>query len=285
MATKGPYFIWDTKTGKVIGTDGKLHDKDQAMSQGILCAFRSVNAAGKFKNKAQDKGLQVISQNTMRNHYRVTVEDWQAMLKTFHDGVDPAWKPDLVYDGKGGMVKPEEPVSAPVKKAAPKKKEPSSIPPVPTSPAEKPGVVYASPAALSEIWSNPLIADTIDLLERASVLAQRWDAESAELDARLSKVDASLGDELHFVEFMELDGRRAYNSYKRIHSLRIERRQIKNAQTILAILNDSMKMTPGRMSDALQMALNCIDGLQNRKYTPRITWPSEDDLVNGCHHS
>lgn len=122
--------------------------------------------------------------------------------------------------------------------------------------------------------------DTLDLLERAAVLADRWAQEKPELEGRLHKLEQSICDELHFVEFMDLDGHRAYNSYKRLHHYRLERRLAKNEQEVLNILAQTLGYTPERLGDLAKKALNCINGCKNRRYAPRATWPMEDNRIN-----
>ena len=280
---KGPYFIWQPQGHLLLGTDGKMHDDKEVLRTGLLCKYETMNAAKNYIKNCGDKTLQPIASKTARRRLGFPEEVWGQILKLMHEGVDPDWKPTFTWDsGRAAVVKAEP---DPDISTAPE--TPSSSMPIPTDGTDdklvipsKPNGVQNSPAALAATWETPLMEDTIDLLERAAALADRWAQEKPELGDRLHKLEQAICDELHFVEFMDLDGRRAYNSYKRLHQYRLERRLVKNEQDVLTILTQTLGYTPERLGDLAQKALNCINGCKNRRYAPRTTWPVEDDRIN-----
>lgn len=281
----GPYFIWRAQEHLLLGADGKLHDKGEVLRSGLLCKFGTMNAAKNYIKDSGDKTLQPITAKTARIHLGFPEEVWDQILKLLHEGVDPDWKPAFIWDsGRSALVK-----ALPNPDAPPAPQDPGSPSAIQADSAEnmpdqaisgKPNRVQSSPAALAATWETPLIEDTIDLLERAAALADRWAQEKSELEGRLHKLEQAICDELHFVEFMDLDGRRAYNSYKRLRQYRLERRLAKNEQDVLAILTQTLSYGPERLGDLAKKALDCINGRKNRRYAPRTTWPVEDDHVN-----
>ena len=281
----GPYFVWQTTDHLMLGADGKLHDKGDALRSGLLCKFGTMNAAKKYIADSGLKNLQPITAKTARGHLGFPEDAWNQILKLVHDGVDPDWKPTFTWDsGRSAVVK-----MLPNPDNSPDPQQPSCPAPIPADGAEeasapvisgKPNGVQNSPASMAATWDTPLMEDTIDLLERAAALADRWAEEEPDLGDRLHKLEQAICDELHFVEFMDLDGRRAYNSYKRLHQYRLERRLVKNEQDVLTILTQTLGCTPERLGDLAKKALNCINGCKNRRYSPRTTWPVEDDRVN-----
>lgn len=282
---KGPYFIWQPQGHLLLGTDGKMHDKGEVLRSGLLCKFGTMNAAKNYIKDCGDKTLQTIASKTARRQLEFPEEVWNQILKLMHEGVDPGWKPTYIWDsGRSALVKA---LTNPDISPAPQDSScPSPIPVdgVEEAPAlvisSKPNGLQNSPASLAATWETPLMEDTIDLLEQAAALADRWAQEKPKLGDRLHKLEQAICDELHFVEFMDLDGRRAYNSYKRLHQYRLERRLVKNEQDVLTILTQTLGCTPERLGDLAKKALNCINGCKNRRYSPRTTWPVEDDRIN-----
>lgn len=274
---KGPYFVWRNFDECVLCTDGKMRKSKDALYRGLICIFNSVSTARRMADKIGPQNIAVVTQKTMRGYLGFPVKEWEDALKSFHVGVDPDWKPDLIWSpSRGAFVKPNQAAQV---AAANQSAEPAA--PSANEPAqEEASSVDASPAAMEQIWNVPLIQDTIDLLEKAEALASRWGELAPELNGDLSRLESAICDELHFVEFMSLDTKRGYNSYKRLHKLRIERRQVKNEIAILNSFCTVFKTTPKNMAAYIQALLRNIDGLRNRMYTPRVKWPQEDDTVN-----
>lgn len=279
---KGPYFIWQPQGHLLLGADGKMHDKGEVLRSGLLCKFGTMNAAKNYIKDCGDKPLQPIASKTARRHLGFPEEVWDQILKLMHEGVDPDWRPTYIWDsGRSAIVK-----AMPNPNVSPGPSCPSPIPSdgADDKPAQdipiKPCGIQNSPASLAATWKTPLMEDTLDLLERAAVLADRWAQEKPKLEGQLHRLEQSICDELHFVEFMDLDGRRAYNSYKRLHQYRLERRLVKNEQDVLTILTQTLGYGPEQLGDFAKKALSSINGCKNRRYTPRATWPMEDDRIN-----
>ena len=252
----GPYFVWQTTDHLMLGADGKLHDKGDALRSGLLCKFGTMNAAKKYIADSGLKNLQPITAKTARGHLGFPEDAWNQILKLVHDGVDPDWKPTFTWDsGRSAVVK-----MLPNPDNSPDPQQPSCPAPIPADGAEE--------------ASAPVISG------KPNGVQNRWAQEKPELGDRLHKLEQAICDELHFVEFMDLDGRRAYNSYKRLHQYRLERRLVKNEQDVLTILTQTLGCTPERLGDLAKKALNCINGCKNRRYAPRTTWPVEDDRIN-----
>lgn len=86
-----------------------------------------------------------------------------------------------------------------------------------------------------------------------------------ELHKELSRIDKSICDLAHYVEFRKLNACLGYEVYKKWHDLRLERRQIKNELDVVNIILNK------DMSDSLSDAVDkFVNGLTNKNYEPRV---------------
>ena len=84
-----------------------------------------------------------------------------------------------------------------------------------------------------------------------------------ELLEQLSQADLEIVDIEHAIEFYTLNARDGYKLYKKLHDVRIKRRNIKDELQMLSVLE------PNLSAEVAHRLEKNINGLNNRKYTPR----------------
>lgn len=133
---------------------------------------------------------------------------------------------------------------------------------------------YGKGANLDAVYATPFIMDSLDLLEQMLALAERTDTYMHEQPEELRQVERKICDELHYVEFMSLNGADGYKAYRRLHELRVERRRLKNEQFVATRLYNLFDAETNRkISDAIQV----ITKIPDRHYTPREYWPEKEN--------
>lgn len=135
-------------------------------------------------------------------------------------------------------------------------------------------IEYGKGANLDAVYATPFIMDALDLLEQMLTLAERTDTYMHEQPEELRQVERKICDELHYVEFMSLNGADGYKAYRRLHELRVERRRLKNEQFVATRLYNLFDAETNRkISDAIQV----ITKIPDRHYTPREYWPEKEN--------
>lgn len=133
---------------------------------------------------------------------------------------------------------------------------------------------YGKGANLDAVYETPFIMDALDLLEQMLALAERTDTYMHEQLEELRQVECKICDELHYVEFMSLNGADGYKAYRRLHELRVERRRLKNEQFVATRLYNLFDAEAKRkISEAIQV----ITKIPDRHYVPREYWPEKED--------
>jgi len=265
MSVKGPYFIQKDGGKLFLGRNGEWYQYASFLAHpNLLCKFETLTSAKRQIASLKEKTAQPLSSKNMRSRLGYEESLWKRMLSHTQVGLTPAAasKDETSITGPGCADKSEcEEVRTTMAK-------------------QHVGAVEAPEEFVKKTFETPLITDTIDIMERLSTLAERWQVTKREICSELRKLDAAIRDELHFVEFMDLDMRRAYKSYKRLHELRIQRRQLKNEHDAIEAVCTAFSKTPDIFAANAQQAISMITGLQKRKYAPRETWPIEDDYYN-----
>ena len=105
----------------------------------------------------------------------------------------------------------------------------------------------------------------LDRIRDLNGLAQEALQRKDQLSEQLSNVDKQLSDIEHYIEFSTLNAYQGYQAAKMIKDKRIIRRGIKNKLFVLnIILGKKISET------AEEEILRCVEGLDNRKYSPRV---------------
>lgn len=264
MGDNGPYFIRKNSDKTILGADGGWYSIATILGNPkVLCKFETQHTA-KVRVKQLGKGkAQVLNKKTMKSLLGYADPLWEKILKETRVGLilDKGREKDAVDSAVGDSQSEDNPA-------------------MDETPAPEQDSVCASETAIKASLETPIISETMDILEQLAALALRWQNAKDAHYANLRKLEESIMDELHFVEFMDLDARRAYRSYKRLHNLRIKRRQLKNEQIVMDAACAALKMDPTTLYAEAQHALNSLQGLKARRYAPRVAWPAEDDSVN-----
>ena len=263
MGDNGPYFIQKKSTKEILGADGGWYSIATILGNPkVLCKFETQHTARIRAKQLGKEKTQVLNQKTLKSRLRYADPVWEKILKEMKVGLV------LDKDKKKAAANSELPTDD----SAPEE--------LPGELSAEPGSVCASETAIKASLETPIISETMDILEQLAGLALRWQNAKDVYSGNLRKLEEAIMDELHFVEFMELDTRRAYRSYKRLHDLRTQRRQLKNEQIVINTACAALKMEPVALYNGAQRALNSLQGLKTRKYAPRVAWPAEDDSIN-----
>ena len=116
-----------------------------------------------------------------------------------------------------------------------------------------------------KVTESDNIQKWIDRLKDLNGLVKDASDRKEELARQLSKVDRELSDIEHYIEFSTLNAYQGYCAAKMIKDKRIIRRGIKDELMVLNIILEK------RISEtAVKEITKCINGLDHRKYTPRI---------------
>lgn len=110
----------------------------------------------------------------------------------------------------------------------------------------------------------------IDFLRCAETLFAKKD----DLIAKQSAVDKEVTDLQHYIEQKNLNAYEGYMAYKRLQGILVKRRSIKDELLILKII-ESCKMEP----DSISKTISRIQGLNGRKYAPRVLTELFDNVV------
>jgi len=267
MADNGPYFVMKSSGSVFLGVDGTWYNKKTIVDNpSILCKFAALEEAQSTARLKYKKGCatQVCGAKKVKKALGVDNSYWEYCLFRMHDGLlaqdnsescDLQMKPDMEADGL-----PEDTLSD---------DSPNAV-----------NAVSASEAVSAELNDTELIMDTVDVLIKLQRLSKQWEDATLTNGDKIKEVEKAIQDELHFVEFMKLDMQRAYRSYKRLHDLRVRRRQLKNELVVVDKACLALHTTPKPLFDNVTQALSCIGGLKDRKYKPRVSWPTEDDTFN-----
>ncbi len=98
------------------------------------------------------------------------------------------------------------------------------------------------------------------------------------LGTELAQVDKEITDELHFVEFANVNAAVGYKSFRRLQELRLKRRAIKDSNLIVLILG---KLLSSVTPTSLDSAKRQVAGLKNRKYKVRIPETFQHEMMDG----
>ena len=254
MGDNGPYFIQKNSTKEILGADGGWYSLATILGNPkVLCKFETQHTARIRAKQLGKEKTQVLNQKTLKSRLGYADPVWEKILKEMKVGLV------LDKDKKKAAANSELPTDD----FAPEE--------LPGNLSAEPGSVCASETAIKASLETPIISET---------MALHWQNAKDAYSGNLRKLEEAIMDELHFVEFMELDTRRAYRSYKRLHDLRTQRRQLKNEQIVINTACAALKMEPVALYNGAQRALNSLQGLKTRKYAPRVAWPAEDDSIN-----
>lgn len=252
---KGPYFVYSSNISAFLGGDQRFYSVAELRQNYKLAKFAKLDSATKAVKAISEnqKTAQVVTSNTARTKFKMQPDEWANYLCSVFT---------ITNFSTNDLIK--------------------NSPSVPTVPVKKYNIsnLESDPIYKDEAFNIPLILDTIDILERAAAISERWAAEAANCTNEISRLDRVICDELHFVEFMKLDIFRAYKSYRRLHQFRIERRQYKNIEQISNILMETLKTSHTELGFVVKSALRRIEGLKDRIYDARESWPVEDDHIN-----
>lgn len=92
------------------------------------------------------------------------------------------------------------------------------------------------------------------------------------LNYLLSQVDKEICDIMHYIEFNTLDAANGYKMYKMLRDCRLRRRKIKDDLEKVNMIIPALGSA--ELLGNLKTCLNQMNGLDHRKYTPRVL----DDL-------
>lgn len=154
--------------------------------------------------------------------------------------------------------------------------EPHEDPPL----DDDPKVLLVPSANLDETFYTPFITETVNMLERMADLIERLETTRTERQTQLGALDRQTQDELHYIEFSRLSAPKGYKAYKRLHEIRVERRRVKNEWQVANMLQGKLNQ---ELLVSIHQYLAAIDGLKNRCYEPRCSWPetTEKEVQRG----
>lgn len=131
---------------------------------------------------------------------------------------------------------------------------------------------------LDQTYHTELINETLRVLRDLDHLYHLWLERESQLRPELKLAEDQINDELHYAEFNALNIVKGYQSYKRIHDARVNRRRAKNEIFVYGmfqtVINDEI-------NNAVRNAIASIEGLQFRKYAPRNSWPDTTQELKG----
>lgn len=257
-----PYFVKNGTEKSYYGADGTWYKKKIILANpGVLCRFENVVDARSMARSLCGRGITVSAckGSTLKKDLGLSEQSWRSFVEQMSVGQSSQEPQDGICPAQ---------VSDPPSAEAPAFPE-SFLEPVSTS-----------EAVAKEVNETEFIQKATGFFQQLQELAVMLDDINAYHEDLLSRTDKAIQDELHFMEFMTLDIQRAYRSYRRIHELRVRRRQIKNEILVANLICTEFNMSPESLFEAAKKAARCIEGLKTRLYTPRAAWPVEDDCVN-----
>lgn len=261
------YFIKNGRSNSFYGADGTWYQKKTILANpSVLCKFGSVDEARNAAKPLYGKGVSISAckGGILKNYLGLSDTAWQTFLTRV---------PTVLYPRSSGMG-----ACLTASEVAPDPPPTDNTPSETAEPSLEP--VLASKAVTREGCETELIQKTVDVLHQLQELAGMLEDVNSNHRDRLKEIEKAILDELHFAEFMELDIQRAYRSYRRVHDLRVRRRQIKNEMIVSNLICTRFGTIPESLLADVAKTLQCIEGLKTRLYTPRVTWPVEDDVVN-----
>lgn len=127
---------------------------------------------------------------------------------------------------------------------------------------------------------NDSVAMFEDLLQTLEQGIRFRDTAPARLTAELSTADREIMDELHFLEFNQLNAVEGFKVYQRLRDLRLKRRGVKDSALIAGFLDE---LLVGINQSRLNEMHNRLAGLRSRKYALRepetFAHPSEGGII------
>lgn len=127
--------------------------------------------------------------------------------------------------------------------------------------------VYSS-ANIKETCETEFIKGAVRTMEDCKALLESINRKKKALEDEIFTLDLMTSDELHRIEFCNLDAFQGYVAYKRLHNLRIQRRRAKNelfTVNAVRIAFEDQNRAVQRLDDAIED----IDRLKQRCYRVR----------------
>lgn len=103
----------------------------------------------------------------------------------------------------------------------------------------------------------------LDIMEEAVEFREQAEAFT---NSRLSTVDREIQDEMHFLEFNQVNAMEGFKIYQRLRELRLKRREVKDSAIIGSYLED---LLAGIGREKLSEMRKRLSGLRSRKYALR----------------
>lgn len=280
MADKGPYFLIRSKPFLVCGPDKWLNRQELLRNEHCIYSFptaKDAQNAQMLLPKMMRMGTVVSNASSLYASNGLEYIKDKGFIDAASQEIGPmhemsfnrAALAEFVVGGNG-----------PVKNTDSEK-----VVPVPEGEPPKNSLIHAANTALDPIENgrdttlyNNSVTMFQSLLETLETAVSFRDNAPTTVSEQLSIADREILDEMHFLEFNQLNAANGFKVYQRLHDLRLKRRAAKDSAIIATFMTD---LLAGIDREKLSKYQARLQGLRSRQYLLREPELFEHDSENG----